>query len=108
MSPEFQKFSSLASNTTYLSSDNPRGEQIYWLVPPKIRNRIRLNQLGLNGLATTIIPPEQTGNLSLNKLAEITTFSNQVNFTIGLPPSHDLIVRTGSIGRKRRFLHPQI
>lgn len=68
--------------------------------PEKISKRLRLNSLGLNGLATVVVAPACIKSINNGNLEQILEFSNQINEKLGLPPTNDLVIRTSAQVRR--------
>jgi hypothetical protein len=85
----------ICNNTCYVGVGNEMSaDRLSWLVPPKIRKRIKLNKEGLCTMATIIIDPETCGVLDVDMLRRIGSISNEMNKEAGYPASSDLILRT--------------
>ena len=85
----------ICNNTCYIGNGKEMStDRLSWLVPPKIRNRIKLNKEGLCSMATTIIDPETSKSLDVEMLRKIGSISNKMNKEAGYPVSSDLIIRT--------------
>lgn len=93
-----ERDSCLPRNTVFLDKNGHKIDinTLKSLVPLKIRNRLQLNEMGLNGLATVIIPPENRRVLSGQGLRQIMTWCNLINRGVGLPKTDDVIIRTSS------------
>jgi hypothetical protein len=81
---------------------HPENSYLHPNLPPKIRKRLMLNLSGINGLATTIVPPQKRRCLDSESLEKIIEFSNIVNKGLGLPETNDLILRSASHAKPSR------
>ena len=91
------------NSNTYLY---PRSVSNLSSAPEKIKKRIAINQSGLNGLATMIIPPEITHHLTSRDLVNIIKKCNSINNNIGLPPTDSLVIRSAAINQFGCFSEP--
>lgn len=100
--PETLKAIYLNSNTQFITYREVSPGYIDSVITPRVRNRILLNQLGLNGLATTIVenpkPEMFSGN---NFFRRIINYSNWVNESLDLPSTGDLVIRTSAANTLR-------
>ncbi|MBL7036706.1 hypothetical protein ISR94_02575 [Candidatus Microgenomates bacterium] len=80
----------------YSKGQNFNLEKFLWDTTKKVKTRININLLGLNGLATTIVPPQQVKDLTMQDLHHFLNISNKINQNIGLPFTGDLIIRTSA------------
>lgn len=109
--PIYPEFKTINKNTAVFGRNigNLDIENFRWTLTEKVGKRLKINLLGLNGLSTIIVTPNSSSDIKINDAINFLSYSNQVNQSIGLPHTSDLIVRTsatrffalGNLGKTR-------